>query len=64
MSEPKVGSRYTKDGVSIDVHDVKDGEVWVRRWPKGVESQSFFANCIRVPLDVFNREIEGATLES
>jgi len=55
------GQRYTKDGVSVDVHDVKDGEVYMRKWPKGVEEQPFFQNLIRVPIPVFVEQVKDAT---
>lgn len=58
------GTRYTKDGISVDIDDVKDGEVYVRRWPKGVTTQPFFANCIRMPVAQFVEQVQGATMEA
>lgn len=57
------GTRYTKDGISVDIDDVKDGEVYVRRWPNGVTTQPFFANCIRMPVAQFVEQVQGATME-
>lgn len=56
------GTRYTKDGISVDIDAVKDGEVYVRRWPKGVTTQPFFANCIRMPVAQFVEQVQGATM--
>jgi len=47
------GTSYTKNGVTVVIDCVKDGEVYVQRWPKGVEWQSFFVNCIRMPIKHF-----------
>lgn len=58
------GTRYTKDGISVDIDDVKDGEVYVRRWPKGVTTQPFFANCIRMHVAQFVEQVQGATKEA
>lgn len=58
------GTRYTKDGISVDIDDVKDGEVYIRRWPKGVTEQPFFANCIRMPVAQFVEQVQGATMEA
>lgn len=58
------GTRYTKDGISVDIDDVKDGEVYVRRWPKGVQTQPFFSNCIRLPVSQFVEQVQGATMEA
>lgn len=58
------GSRYTKDGISLDVDFVKDGQVYLRRWPKGVESQPMFENCVRVPIADFIEQVQDATMEA
>lgn len=58
------GTRYTKDGISVDIDSVENGEVYVRRWPKGVVNQPFFANCIRIPIAEFVAQVRGATMET
>lgn len=58
----KPGTRYTKNGVSVDIELVKDGEVYVRRWPEGVTRQPFLANCIRMPVATFVEQVQGATI--
>ena len=58
------GTRFTKNGVSVDIVCVKDGEVYVRRWPKGVDSQPFFANCIRMPIENFVAQVQDAQMEA
>ena len=58
-------TRYTKEGVSVDIDCVKDGEVYVRRWPKGVKSQPFFSNnCIRMTVSRFVEQVQFATMET
>jgi hypothetical protein len=57
------GTRYTKNGISVDIESVKDGEVYARRWPKGVKSQPLFANCIRLPVKQFVEQVQSATME-
>lgn len=58
------GTRYTKDGISVDIDDVKDGEVYIRRWPKGVATQSLFENCMRMTVAQFVEQVQGATMEA
>lgn len=58
------GTRYTKDGISVDIDDVKEGEVYIRRWPKGVTTQPLFSNCIRMPVAQFVEQVQGATMEA
>lgn len=63
-TELKPGQRYSKDGVSLDIDAMKDDMVYVRRWPKGVEEQPFFANLYRMPEEEFAKQIIDATLEN
>lgn len=60
----KPGTRYKKNGISVDIDLVKDGEMYVRRWPKGVTTQGFFANCIRMPVDRFIEQVRGLPMEA
>ena len=52
------GMKFRKDGIRIDVHDVKDGEVYFRRWPKGVQDQLFFEGLRRMSLDDFIASVD------
>ena len=63
MVSLKPGTRYTKARVSVDIDCVKDGYVYVRRWPKGVDSQPLCSNCIRMPVSQFVEQVQGATME-
>lgn len=63
MVSLRPGTRYTKEGVSVDIDSVINGEVYVRRWPKGVETQPFFSNCIRMPIAQFVEQVQDATIE-
>lgn len=58
----KTGTRYTKNGVSVDVHAVISEEVYLRQWPEGVTTQPLFSNCIRVPIAHFEEQIQGASI--
>lgn len=42
MTEPIIGSAYHRNGVTVHVHEVKDGMVYYQRFHKGVEVQPFF----------------------
>lgn len=57
------GARFTQNGISVDVDSVKDGEVYFRRWPKGVETQAWLDNCHRLPLKQFITAVAGAKKE-
>lgn len=63
MSEPIIGSAYHSNGVTVHVHEVKDGMVYYQRFHKGVEVQPFFDELWRKPLATFMSEVVGATLE-
>lgn len=56
------GNRYTKNGISLDVHEVRNGWVYVQRWPRGVEEQELLQSLIRTPVDDFLLAIEGAEI--
>ena len=64
MSDIKPGTRYTKDGVSVDVHDVYQGEVYFRQWPKDVNVQAFLNNLGRMSVEEFAKRVIGATVET
>ena len=64
MEPPIIGSAYHNNGVTLHVHDFKNGEVYLQRFPKGVETQGMFENLMRVPLDHFEKESEGAEIEA
>lgn len=57
---PTIGIRYTKDGVSLDVHEIARGQVYYRRWPAGITTQPAFTHLHRVPLARFRRAVRGA----
>ena len=47
-----------RNGILIHVHDVKNGEVFFRKWPKGIEKQCLFENLFRMPVDEFEKQIK------
>ena len=49
-----------RNGWTIDVHEIKNGEVLFRRWPPGVERQSFVQNLSRMAVDEFERQVRDA----
>jgi hypothetical protein len=56
------GMGFTRNGITIKVHFIEDGEVYYQKWPKGVEEQRWFENLSRLPVDEFEKGIEGATV--
>ncbi len=59
-TRPSPGTRYTKDGISVDVDFIKGDEIFIHLWPKGVEFQPLFSNRIRMPLAKFCEQVKGA----
>ena len=49
-----------RNGWTIDVREIKNGEVLFRRWPPGVERQSFVQNLSRMAVDEFERQVRDA----
>ena len=49
-----------RNGWTIDVHEIKNGEVLFRRWSPGVERQSFVQNLSRMAVDEFERQVRDA----
>lgn len=62
MKIPSPGDVYTKDGVQIDVEYIEFGDVYYRKWPKGVKIQSMLENCRRMPIAEFIEKVKDATL--
>ena len=64
LDKPKIipGTRYTKNGVSVDIHSVKDGWVYCQRWPRDVDEQEVLKNLIRMPVDDFLLDVAGAEI--
>ena len=60
---PEPGTAWHKNGVTIHVCGLRNGEVYYQRFPVGVESQGWFENLYRAPLDWFVSQCKGATLE-
>jgi hypothetical protein len=60
----KPGTRYTKDGGSIDVHQIDRGQVYYRKWSDAVTTQPAFSNLYRVPLSRFRMAVIGARKET
>jgi hypothetical protein len=53
-------------GHSIDVHTVRNGQVYYQVWHPGEETKAFFADLIRKPIAEFVaqvREHKGARIE-
>ena len=53
------GQRYERDGVYVDIHFIEDGQVFYRRWPRGVTEMGMWDGLGRCPVKVAEREIEG-----
>ncbi len=64
MNEIIPGTRYTKNGVSVDIHSVKDGQVYCQRWPRDVMEQDFLDGLIRMPVDDFLLATTGAEIST
>lgn len=47
------------NGWAIDIHEIKNEEVYCQRWPPGVQRQSIFANLFRMPTDQFETAAIG-----
>lgn len=60
----KPGQRFTKNGIAVDVHKVEGGEVYYRRWPKGVDEMPWCAGLARLPINEFLAEVEGLEPEA
>ena len=61
MSEDLIERRIDfRNGWTIDVHKVENREVLFRRWPPGVERQSFVQNLSRMAVDEFERQVRNA----
>lgn len=54
----KGGVTIEKNGIRIRVHDVANGIVYFRKWPKGIEEQGFLENLYRMPVDEFENKLE------
>jgi hypothetical protein len=46
-----------RNGWSIDIHEIKNGEVYFQQWPPGVENQSFLSGLGRMPIPDFEKRI-------
>lgn len=44
------------NGVRVDIHAIKDGNVYYQRWAPGVESQGALDNLYRLPTAEFIRQ--------
>ena len=63
MTTPKAGQRYTKDGIAVDVHAVRQGMVYIQTWPKDAILMLATDGLSKVKIEDFMKQIEGATLE-
>ncbi len=55
------GQIYEKDGVRVDVHAVRDGEVFYQLWPAGVVEQMVWERLYRRTLEDFALQAGVAT---
>ena len=52
--------RLTKNGITIDVHEIRNGEVLYRKWMPGVKSMPFLIGLRRMPVAEFEAQAKGA----
>ena len=62
--EPIIGSMVHKDGVTLHIHDVQDGEVYFQKFYPGEKTKPWCFDLGRIPLDDFWMASEGATIEA
>ena len=53
----KKGQTYMKNGVMIDIHEVRDGQVFYRLWPPRIEKQGMFDRLYRMPIGEFKSKL-------
>jgi hypothetical protein len=63
MTAIKPGQRYIHEGMTIDIHSVENGQVYYRKWPKGVTEMGMWEGLGRCLIEVAEREIEKAGMK-
>ena len=65
MDEIKAGERLDfRNGWTIDIHAIRNGEVLYRKWTPGIERQSLVANLGRMPLCDFVAQAKAEKLKN
>lgn len=63
MSAPLPGLVLHKDGVTVHIHEIMNGQVYFQRFPRGVTDQGWFDNLYRIPVAQYDVESVSATEE-
>jgi hypothetical protein len=54
----QAGQLYHKNGIVVDVHKVRDGEVYFQLWPSQIKKQGMFDRLYRMPVDEFEAKLD------
>ena len=59
----KPGDRYIHNGVTVDIHEIHEGQVYFRQWPMGVTEMPWLSGLRRCPIEQAENEIKELELE-